>query len=390
MPEGQEVPITPRSAEKSSRFRTAWEAIKNFRKGKGEPASTPSIPEPVQNLSEAANQPSTALEAEEPKAEEPESVPDILVEENPELNAFTREELRLFFEFSSTHQQVIQEQLAAGKSLTDIIYKNFCMTDIDNPYYSEDDPDMAIKVRSYTHSRNQVKHALLGKEREEMPNIDQVDHSLGYVDWEVNGGLQSKWDDSDKIGRLYFNIDISRLAQAYLILVRNLARSDPPIHARLKIAEPMISGIENLPIFNRFDKLVLYFEESESEAVYNAAEYLYMAAQQFFLDGTPKFSAPLVDAQTDRQVMRGISFGQEPTYSASENGDRSFSHVRAGILAEVLEEAERDPTIQTDEGKLAQVFFTACKKNDVDPNHPAFNTRSDQFQFIRSKVVPAK
>lgn len=377
MPEGQEIPTTVPPAAKPSRFKSAWESIRNFRKEKVKPTA-PVAPEPLTET------PLTESTAEPVVKPEPEVEPE--VEITPELNELTRSELNQFFEFSKRHQQLIQEQLAAGKSLTDIIYKNFCMTDIDNPTYSEDEPDIGKRIKDYTYSRNVVKYSLLGKEKGRTPNIEPVDHSLGYLDWEVNGGLQSKWQDSDKIGRLYFNVDISRLAQAYVILVGALAHSDTPIHARLKTPEPMISGIENVPILNRFDKIVLYFEESESEAVYEAAEdHLYLAAQQFFLDGTPRFSAPLVNK--DGQVMRGISFGQEPTLEASENGDRSFSNIRAGILAEVLGETQQDPTVQADEVKLAQVFFAACKKNDVDPNHPAFNTKSDQFQFIRSKVA---
>lgn len=89
-------------------------------------------------------------------------------------------------------------------------------------------------------------------------------------------------------------------------------------------------------------------------------------------------------------MIRGVSFGQEPTYAVSEDQTRSFSHVRAGILAEVLEEAKRDPTIQTNEDKLAQIFFAACKRNDVDPNNPAFNLGSDKFQLIRSKLASAR
>lgn len=393
MPEGQEVPSVPKPAEKSSRFRAAWEAIKNFRKGKESPVSSPNIPTPVQNLPEAVNQSSTVLATEEPTVEETEQTSDTLeatVEGNPELNAFTKAELALFFEFSDKHQQLIQQQLATGKSPTDIIYENFCLVNLDSPDYTESTPSMGLLEREYvTFTRLADKNLRRLKNSGEVENIDPEIGSFEYVDWNVNGGVQSKGATSDNLGRLYLDIDITRLPDLYQDLVKSLAQADNPLHAELKIYSPGIySRLGHLSELNRFDKLVLYFESAEQEAVYNIVQDLYKSSKASFLEGTPRFSAPLVDS--NGEVMRGVSFGQEPTYAVSEDQTRSFSHVRAGILAEVLEEAERDPTIQTDEDKLAQIFFAACKRNDVDPNNPAFNLGSDKFQFIRLKAAQVK
>lgn len=385
MPEGQEVPPIPKPVERPSRFRTAWEAIKNLRKGKEEPVAASITPEPTQNLQDQAISEPETLESEQTP-----DTPEITVEENQELNAFTKAELALFFEFASSHQQLIQEQLAAGESLTDIIYKNFCLVNLDSPYYTENTPNMRLLEREYVTFTRLVDKNLRGlKNSGEVENIDPEIGSFEYVDWDVNGGVQSKGAESDNLGRLYLDIDITRLPDLYQDLVKSLAQADNPLHAKLKIYSPGIySRLGHLSELNRFDKLVLYFESAEQEAVYNIVQDLYKSSKASFLEGTPRFSAPLVDS--NGEVMKGVSFGQEPTYAVSEDQTRSFSHVRAGILAEVLEETQKDATIQTDEAKLAQVFFAACKKNDVDPNHPAFNLDSDKFQFIRSKVATAK
>src|SRR5438034_1341100 len=78
MPEAQEIP-----AVKPSGFRSAWEAIKNFRRGKEKIVPTLDLPK-------TDNQ-QVMLETEEPNNVKPEIVPDIsesTVEEDPVLNTF--------------------------------------------------------------------------------------------------------------------------------------------------------------------------------------------------------------------------------------------------------------------------------------------------------------
>jgi hypothetical protein len=133
--------------------------------------------------------------------------------------------------------------------------------------------------------------------------------------------------------------------------------------------------------FNRFDKMVIYFDAEEEKEALRVLENLYQKNLEAFDEGIPRFTAEVKNQKGEKMI--GIGFGQEPVLE-----NESFGTVRAKILAEVYLDAQYsghhvfDPDFDFEES-----FRRACLKYQVDPQNPAFNLGgSEKFPELMRRM----
>lgn len=281
--------------------------------------------------------------------------------------------LSSFEKFVSQHSDLIARELKAGKDLAGVFYDNFYTEDIDRQLYKKGDPKYEAMRRAYEPEARRVldKFLTLSEKykKDAVPPISPGRNSIdnGWVYFKLNGGANPK----EKRGRLYLNIQPENLAQFYENSLPVLQRGGLRVDAK-------ISQNANPEDVNRYDKMVIYFNEADEAAMMSAMEQLYSQSPQIFMEGSPKFTVPLADSRGES--MAGVSFGEEP--GKAQRG-QSFGDIRSKILADIYTSVQKDG-YSVSEGRAQNDFQTACRKYGVDEDNPAFNT--DQgFGMIKNQ-----
>jgi|GEM_PF-1307806 len=272
-----------------------------------------------------------------------------------------------FKEYIKKHRLEIERKLQMGQDLDDIFYCDFYSSNIDQLKYRKDDPGLQKLVREYSNQINAVK-ADLSREAEKS-RLEPAE----VEDWfycNINGGFRN-WTT---LGRFYLNLKPEYVGKVFLQAAK-LFR-DAGLHVQMKIPTD-----GNVDTFNRFDKMVIYFDAEEEKEVLQVLENLYQNNLRAFDDGVPRFTGEIKNQKGEKMI--GIGFGQEPLFK-----NESFGSIRAKILAYIYRDAKdsghsvSDPNFDFEES-----FLRACLKYQVDPQNPAFNLGgSEKFPEIMRRI----
>ncbi|GIW61654.1 MAG: hypothetical protein KatS3mg089_0506 [Patescibacteria group bacterium] len=271
-----------------------------------------------------------------------------------------------FCEFIKIHHNLIKDALKNGGKLDHIFYSNFYNTNIDNPTYTAHDPNLQRLIDEYPVQINGVKTYFSDNRQ-----------SRGLKLWEssywlfcnTHGGY--RMNKFTNYGRLYFNLRPEYIGQIFTQSAT--AFRDRGLHTQMKtFLNPTIRA------FNRFDKMIIYFDADEEEDVLQIVDDLYQSNQYAFDSGIPRFTVAVRD-QKGRK-MTGISFGEEPAFTKYQ--DKSFGIVRSKILADVYMNANDNHWLVTKPSPdFDFAFYKACLKYFVDPQNPAFNLQGNPERF---------
>lgn len=284
--------------------------------------------------------------------------------------------LKSFESFLEKHGALIEQQVKQGKKLERAIYDSFYSEDIDKQLYKDGNPQFEGMRKTYENETKRILEGFLkyskNYENDAEPAIAPGPKSIekGWVYFKVNGGVKP----GAKIGRLYLNIKPDQLPAFYERTLPNLQKN------KLRV-DSKISQAAKAEDVNRYDKMVIYFDESDQAGVMSVIEAAHKQNATIFMDGAPKSTTQLKDSQGKEMV--GVSFGEEPGKKA--NG-LSFGDVRSEILAEVYREAKKNRYPLSD-NRSKITMLKACEKYGVNPNNPAFNAGEDSFGVVRSKAV---
>ncbi|MGQ9702913.1 MAG: T3SS effector HopA1 family protein [bacterium] len=269
-----------------------------------------------------------------------------------------------FREFVQKHQSEIEKALEQG-NLKNFFYQKFYSTDIDNSKYRTDNLKALLKVLLLAIKyRGQVKNA-----RKELLQEGIVPNDNNY--WlfvNTNGGYYYQ----SGLGRFYFNLKPEHVAKIFSETARAFQRAG--LHSQMKI--PMVG---NVMVFNRLDKMVIYFDAEEEQKALQIIEDIYSNNSEAFDEtGIPRFTAEVKNQRGEK--MAGIGFGEEPLFE-----NESFGSIRAEILAEVYFVARNSHHSISD---LEAAFVKACLNYQIDPKNPAFNLSNgpEKFPELRRRI----
>jgi hypothetical protein len=272
-----------------------------------------------------------------------------------------------FKEYVKKHQSEIERELQQGRDLDEIFYHDFYNNNIDQPKYREDDPAVQRLAREYSAQINTVRENLL-REAQRGRGLMLMDNGY-WLYCNTNGGFRSR----AALGRFYFNLKPEYVAQVFYKTAQ--AFRDAGLHSQMKI--PVAGDVR---VFNRLDKMVVYFDSSEEQRVLQVLEKIYRSIPEAFDEtGTPRFTAEVKNARGEK--MTGIGFGEEPPFR-----NESFGTIRAKVLAEVYLDAKYSGRLVSDPNfDFETSFRRACLKYQVDPQNPAFNLQRGQKNFSELK-----
>ena len=282
--------------------------------------------------------------------------------------------LKSFEDFVAKHPDIIARELKQGKNLAGIFYDNFYTEDVDNRLYKQGDPAYEAMRKTYQQEAKRVVDRFLALsqkyQHDAVPAISPGQKSIenGWVYFKLNGGA----NPGAKRGRLYLNIRLEQLVKFYENALPTLQKSNLRVDAK-------IAQTANLEDVNRYDKMVIYFNEEDEAAMASAMEQLYTQNSQIFVDGSPQCTTSLTDSRG--KTMTGVNFGEEPR---SDQGGKSFGAIRSEILAEVYSAAKKG-NYQVSDQRAQRDFQMACQKFGVDANNPAFNTGQESFKLMRKQ-----
>lgn len=279
-------------------------------------------------------------------------------------------DMRDFFDFVKT--PTIQNELAQGKKLSDIIYDRFYSEDQAYLKYKESDPRYQALKPNFDRTMTQVEDWC----RQTQAWADQQGDRLGFLVQENqlrNGWMYLKThggiDTSQPIGRVYINIKPGAAPDFFMWAAEQGYKEG----VRTDIKMPREASIDD---FNRPDKIVMYFNEADQGKILELLKTYYREKQATFDEGTPRFTA---------ELAKGIGFAEQPM-----NQSKSFGEVRSEILADMYAAAQAASMSLEDRNfQPAARFITACEKHGVDPENPAFNDSRDgagRFQIIREQT----
>lgn len=118
----------------------------------------------------------------------------------------------------------------------------------------------------------------------------------------------------------------------------------------------------------RSDSGVVYFYAANQREIYDAAVRMSAEHPEFFKEGRPVFTDPLVGP--DGRDLTGLSFGQHPRLSWYSFGSLRTTALGSGIaLARLILSSGRSP----DWEEFLQIFALCLDRYDVDIEDPAFN-----------------
>jgi len=276
-----------------------------------------------------------------------------------------------FKEYVKKHQLEIERKLQQGWDLEKIFYRDFYNSNIDQPKYRKDDPTVQRLLREYSAQINKVIVDLL-LEAQLGSGLKGWHQSEYWFVLVTNGGYKEK----TALGRFYLNLKPEYVGKVFSQAA--MAFRDAGLHSAMKIPT-----FGDTMTFNRFDKMIIYFDAEEEKEALQVLENLYQKNLEAFDEGIPRFTAEVKNQRGEKMI--GIGFGQEPLLE-----NESFGTIRAKILAEVYLDAQYsghyvfDPDFDFEES-----FRRACLKYKVDPQNPAFNLGgSEKFpELIRRMRV---
>jgi len=281
-----------------------------------------------------------------------------------------------FRDFLRKYQEEIekaaQEEVAQQGKLADFFYYNFYNTNIDQPKYKKNDPEVQKLVKEYPDQINKV-YEILYQEAVKRRGIVPIIKDYWFA-CHIYGGTKGGTPEKVPIGRFYLNLKPKYIVEFFekaAIAFRN-AR----VHVEMKI--PSRGDVEE---FNRLDKMVIYFRADEEKDVLKVLEDLYHNNQEAFDTGIPRFTAEVKDSMG--KTMVGIGFGEEPLEK------KSFGDIRSEILADEYKEykeyIKNNRNLNFD---FEASFNKLCLSYGVDPDNPAFNLGGDPNRFaeLRKRI----
>ncbi len=278
-----------------------------------------------------------------------------------------------FRKYVERHRDEIEQELSEGISLSDIFYHEFYSTDIDRIKYAFEDPAVKKLQQEYTASVNAV-----GKELQRFSESGAALalHDSGY--WlfcNVNGSFPR----GASLGRLYFNLKPEFVPRFFAEAAKALQKNG--VRCQMKIP-----AWGDVIAFNRFDKMVLYFDAQQEREVLRTLDTLYRRNAEAFEEEVPRFTVAVRDENGER--MAGVGFGEDPPFRKA-----SFGDIRAHILAEVYREAKKlSLSVSDPRFDFESSFRRACRQYHVDPQNPAFNLPRNpgKFSEIKQRMRVAK
>ena len=304
----------------------------------------------------------TVLQLEKPKRPSKEQI------ESQEASPERERVIAEFKEYVKKHQGEIEKELQQGRDLDELFYHDFYNNNIDQPKYREDDAEVQKLAGEYSTQINAVRDNLL-REAQGGRALTPIDNGY-WLYCNVNGGFRNH----AALGRFYFNLKPEHVAQVFSKTAE--AFCDAGLHSQMKI--PMVGDTE---VFNRLDKMVVYFDAEEEQKVLQVLENLYGNNPEAFDEtGTPRFTAEVKNQRGEKMV--GIGFAEEPPFR-----NESFGSIRAKVLADVYLDAKHSGRSVFDPNfDFGASFRTACLKYQVDPQNPAFNIKRGQEEgFLELK-----
>jgi len=275
-----------------------------------------------------------------------------------------------FREYVKKHQLEIEKELQQGRDLNEIFYHDFYNRDIDQLKYRENDPAVQRLAGEYSAKIMAVRENLLS-EAKKGSNLMPMDNGYWFY-CNINGNCRNQ----TALGRFYFNLKPEYAGQVFYKTAK--AFRDAGLRSQIKI--PLVG---NAKAFNRFDKMVAYFDAEEEQKVLQVLENLYRDnLEAFDKTGTPRFTAEVKNKQGEK--MAGIGFAEEPLFR-----NESFGTIRAKILADVYTEAKNyRRSINDHLFDFESTFRTVCLKYQVDYQNPAFNIQrgSEKFSELKKRT----
>ncbi len=272
-----------------------------------------------------------------------------------------------FREYVKKHQPEIEKELQQGRDLDELFYHDFYNRNIDQLKYKENDPTVQRLAQEYSVQIEAVSDNLL-REAQKGRDLVLMDNSY-WVYCDINGGVRNQ----SALGRFYFNIKPEYVGQIFSKTAE--AFCEAGLHSQMKM--PMVGDAET---FNRFDKMVIYFDNEEERKVLQVLENLYHSNPEAFDDtGIPRFTAEIKNQRGEKMV--GVGFAEETPFR-----NQSFGIIRAKILADVYIEArDSHRSIFDSSFDFESAFRRVCLKYQVDPQNPAFNLPRDPERFSELK-----
>jgi len=193
----------------------------------------------------------------------------------------------------------------------------------------------------------------------------------GY--WIFGGAFGPEFD-----GRIYLSLDRRQAFEVWRYLNQTFAQNAESRNAVIQYK--MAANREGL---QRSDSAVVYFQEKDQETIYDLIFRMRFAHPEYFKDGHPLFTAPVLDAAG--QPMPGVSFGQHPGRHQSFGSIRSDA-MAAGIrVARALLKTSDKPNWN----ELCQIFAYFLDRSGIDLEHPSFHKDGrGKFKFLISKIRP--
>jgi hypothetical protein len=284
-----------------------------------------------------------------------------------------------FKKFAVRHETDIAELIKAGK-LPDFIYNSFYNTDEDNKRYSAGSDNFEKMQSECVVAFRQMYTKL--RESKNVKNASDIEF-VGDGYWmgiDTNGGMKRL---KEPIGRFYLDVNPKKLPQFFDEFIAQARIAKLNLQAKMIDMVPDDEAAEEK--FNRSDKMVVYFPQSQDAAVLGILESLHGRYEKDFLEERPRFTAGLKNSKG--ATMQGVGFGQEPRVKGG-----SFGDTRSKFLAEVWQDATKQGlSISDPKFDFNGSMEKSCRTYGVDPQNFAFNVPQGSgamaFNELRKKII---
>lgn len=302
-------------------------------------------------------------------------------EERYHPDQVTIQSMKDFIDFSKKYRDQIESRQALGESTASIIYDIFYSENLDSEVrHHEDDPEIEAINNKLKQEANRVDgriNAFINR-LEENRNVLEImqDVSMKNQNWLYYRSFAGH-DRKLPTGRIYLNVDWSAAPEA----LRQILLSCWKDEIRMEIKTAL--SVDAVDI-NRNDRVIIYFNDKDTEKIIEKINELYKNRPEIFLDGAPRSTAPVVNREGEK--MNGVLFAESPI-----NHYLSYGEVRSAIFADLYEQSRR-LNLEIDDQRFepAKRFKAACLARGVDPEHIAFNANSHAFGVIKERAKLVK
>ena len=234
----------------------------------------------------------------------------------------TIQSMKDFIEFTKLHRDEIEARRQAGESTIDIIYDIFYTEDLNAlDRFQENDQKIEIVNEKLTQEAKRVEDRLNAfiVRLEENGNLFEItqDFEMKKSNWLYFRSFLGH-DRKLPVGRIYLNIDWTAAPEALREILLSCWKDEIRMEAKTALS---VSPSD----INRNDKIVIYFNDKDTQAIIDKISELYKNKPEIFLDGGPQATAPVVDSAGE--VMNGVLFAESP-----KNEYISFGQVRSAIF----------------------------------------------------------